>query len=310
MVSIGIGILCFMRPKYLLQRVCEIQSYLPNSPITVLVDKYVGSNPEKLFLNNLVRIEATKLQIQGKVSHLIFKDENIGVKKAFSELSIAVLSNNEFFLYIEDDLKLVSVTIEYLYQCVEKMKYDNSLAMACLYDSTFHILNPRRNKSSLRNSYFPKMWGVLLGRNFLQNNQEETPEVKTAVQNVMSKFQFESLDLASSLSYIWESKMNRALKSTSAWDTELQLRLWSRNSACITPYKNFVRDLGTDETSVSKKRLVARYPHFPSFQENSGYLFCSRCESWGITRYANRRNRLRMAASNFRRIIFQPKSQY
>ena len=80
MVSIGIGILCFMRPKYLVQRVREIQNYLPDSPITVLVDKYVGSNPEKLNLNNLVRHEATQLQIQGNVSNLMLKNENIGVK--------------------------------------------------------------------------------------------------------------------------------------------------------------------------------------------------------------------------------------
>jgi hypothetical protein len=308
MESIGIGILCFMRPKYLLQRVREIQNYLPNSPITVLVDKYDGSISEKLILNNLVRIEATKLQLQGNISQVILKDENIGVKKAFSELSFAVLSNKEFFLYIEDDLKLVSDPTKYLDQCVEKLKYDNSVAMACLYDSTYHLFRPRRNKSSLRNSYFPKMWGVLLGRNLLQNPHEESPEVKTAVKNVMSKFEFQSLGLANSLSSIWESKMNRALMSTSAWDTELQLRLWSRNSVCITPDRNFVRDLGTDETSVSKKRFVLPYPHFPRFQKNSGYLFCSRCESWGVTRYADRRNRLRMAASNFRRIAFQPKS--
>ena len=310
MVSIGIGILCFMRPKYLLQRVCEIQSYLPNSPITVLVDKYVGPSPEKLNLNNLVRIEATKLQLQGIISNVIFKDENIGVKRAFSELSFAVLSNKEFFLYIEDDLKLLSDPTDYLNQCVEKLKYDNSVAMACLYDSTFHIFKPRRSEYSLRNSYFPKMWGVLLGRNLLQNPQEKSPEIKIAVQNVMSKFEFDNLKLANSLSTVWESKMNRALKSNSAWDTELQLRLWSRNASCITPDRNFVRDLGTDETSVSKKRVVLPYPHFPSFQKNSGYLFCSRCESWGVTRYADRRDRLRLAASNFRRIAFQPKSQY
>jgi hypothetical protein len=290
--NLGIGILCFLRPEYLVQRVREIQTYLPDTHITVLVDKYEGSNAEKLFLNDQVRNETARLKNQGEITHVIHKDENIGVKRAFIELNEVVLSNKDFFLYIEDDLKIVCNPTTYLAQCIDRMKNDKNLAMACLYNSTFHFFDLRRNKAFLRITYFPKMWGVLLARNFFEKHQAELVVEKSAVQNVMSKFDFSDLKLSSMLSSFWELKMERAIRSNSAWDTELQLRIWSENLACIAPDKNYVRDLGVDKTSVSKKRSAMRYPHFPKFQGNIGELFCSRCESWGVTRYADRKIRL------------------
>jgi hypothetical protein len=308
--NLGIGILCFLRPEYLIQRVREIQTYLPDTHITVLVDKYEGSNTEKLILNDQVRNETVRLKNQGEIAGIILKDKNIGVKRAFIELNEVVLSNKDFFLYIEDDLKIVSNPAAYLAQCIDRMKVDNNLAMACLYDSTFHLFNLRRKKSFLRITYFPKMWGVLLARNFFENHQDESVVEKIAVPTVMSKFDFGDLKLSSALSSFWELKMERAIQSNSAWDTELQLRVWSQNLVCIAPDKNYVRDLGMDKTSVSKKQPVMRYPHFPKYQGSIGEFFCSRCESWGVTRYADRKIRLRMVANNFRRVKFQSKSRY
>ena len=309
-VGVGVGVLCFLRPNYLLQRVEEIQTYLPKSPITVLVDRYAGSNQELIQRNNQVLIESARLQRKGKITKVITKSENVGVKNAFLELNLAVLEENEFSLYIEDDLRLKHDPSQFLSECTTMMRANEKIAIACLYDSIFHFPQFRNTESTPRLTYFPKMWGVLSRIEIFHIQSEELIDISSTVDEVFSKFELCRINSASGLASTWKWKMAKAIQSKSAWDTELQLRIWSRNMTCIAPDRNYVLDLGTDDTSVSRRRLELRYLHFPKFWRGADFNFCIRCESWGLTRYAERHERLRLLRENFRRIQFRSNSQF
>lgn len=303
------GVLCFLRPSYLLQRVDEIQSHLPKSPITVLVDKYAGSDQQLIHRNTQVLAESERLRRRGKITKVITKNENVGVKKAFLELNRAVLEESDFSLYIEDDLKLKRDPSQFLTRCTKMMRDNDRIAIACLYDSIFHFSPSRNTIPTPRLTYFPKMWGVLSRKEIFQSQSEEFIDISSSVDNIFSKFDLHGINSLSKLSSTWKWKMAKALQSKTAWDTELQLRIWSRNMMCIAPDRNYVRDLGTDETSVSRRRLELCYLHIPKILSGSDLYFCIRCENWGLTRYAERRARLQMLGSNFRRIQFLSSSQ-
>lgn len=302
MKDFGVGILCFLRPKYLVDRVKEINRHLPGKRIVILIDKYSGENSLLKELNREVFEVSQSLHRSGSIAQVIHPTSNLGVKRAFFELGRAVVKDGDHFLYIEDDIRIKKDPSNFLVNCVEKFEEDSNVVLATLFDTTRHIPNSHL-KEAIRQTLFPKMWGVLVKRSFLcsfENTEEFDPD---SIEKLVSRFEFSDSSLEKEIVDIWEWKMKKSLSSNTAWDTNLQYFMWNKRFRALAPDKKYVRDLGTDNTSVSnRKRREFVLPHRAKLRSVDGELMCIRCEILGVSRYLSRGSKIRLhgAVLNFK----------
>ena len=285
------AILAFGRSAELMRLVNEILGFFPRSRIILLVDAYQGPDSSVSEANEETIEYGRNLLGAGLITDLILPSINLQTKSALELLMRTSFKYSKNVIYIEDDLSLVKNPIEYLNFCFDQFENSGEIAFATLYTS-------RKHSGSVnimgRTTNWPESWGfVITEKNFtlLQRQISKGREFGVGIcesPNFMMQLSLSKMTrlFFSRFRSVWLYKFNKAVHSSTAWDTEYHYGLWALNMKSIAPTTNYIEDQGIHFTSISSEKKVRKIHDCKlklekaSFRnsEVAGAPMCNKCE--------------------------------
>jgi hypothetical protein len=307
----GFAIMTYVRIDYLRDRINEIKKFHPEIPIVVGIDAYIGDN-EKFKQNNLELSKyCTELLNQQIIRDFYINDNNIGAKSNWHKLMDFSFQYFENVIYLEDDVSLTGTLDTFLSDYVNSQESKRHHQIGSLQPNFPHNnKHPAKNEKNFIYSKWLNSWGIVISSELYKQLFEyiET-EVDLSIREHLSSAYYRKRNNRI-FTRTWKFKFEKAIKSKTAWDTELMLKLWEKNITVLLPNFGLTKDLGIDDSSISSlKNMKIDFPSHALKLGGTSEKFCLNCEKGRYykelynfkyrTSFGKKLIKLRVASSQF-----------
>ena len=281
--EIAVAISGFLRPEILFHNVQNCIDLLPFSKIYISIDKYAGENRYLKNRNDQTIKEAKRFGNQVELTTI--PKINFGIKKTVGNLINLGLKQNQYVVFLEDDVYLKPEFVDEIPKIMTIMESRPEIAFASLYNVYPHF-GKRKDWLSTK---WPRMWGLFFRKqnysSFLSKTEEgSNRDFRLFVQNKNSYIQRE-------FNEIWNWKFTAAKESIHSFDTSLMGRLWKSRFEVLTPSNSLTEDKGGGVDSFSARTIEHFEPHAIRTRRTRGLDFCEFCEKFRYLEFGSRRHR-------------------
>lgn len=190
--------------------------------------------------------------------YTLFRDENLGCKKAVSSGISWFFEHEEEGIVLEDDCLPDSSFFSYCDVLLEKYRYDNRIMI--ISGDNFQF-GHRRTDYSYYFSKYAHIWGWASWRrawNFYDLEMKLWPEIKE------NGWLFDILEDKRSVNYwteIFDTVYNNKLDT---WDYQWLFTLWIHNGLCILPNVNLISNIGfgIQATHTKMENILSKIQSF------------------------------------------------
>lgn len=183
--------------------------------------------------------------------HLLFRDENLGCKKAVSEAITWFFDHEEEGIILEDDCLPDPSFFEFCEELLEKYRYENSV-MAIGGNCFFHKKKPSfMPKDSYYFSKHVEIWGWATWRRAWKKYDGN---ISNWSQLANSDWLYMLGGGSKEFSSYWRRTFEGVYRGeVDTWDSQWVFSVWFNNGLSILPTKNLVANIGFNENATHTK---------------------------------------------------------